>query len=85
MTISRINAIRRAEIGSVLDEPTPQLSNDNARSSLRVGHRFSSERGTARMGRDVARGYSINVKQVVLEFLIIGLILTSQYLTVDNE
>jgi hypothetical protein len=36
------------------------------------------------MERDAARGYSINIKQVVfafaIEFLIIGLILTSQYL-----
>ena len=41
------------------------------------------ERNQARVERDIARGYSINVKQVVLafaiEFVIIGLILNSQY------
>jgi hypothetical protein len=43
----------------------------------------AAARRRARQERDVARGYSINVKQVVLafaiEFVIIGLILNSQY------
>jgi hypothetical protein len=43
----------------------------------------AGERVKARLERDVARGYSINVKQVILafavEFVIIGLILTSQF------
>jgi hypothetical protein len=46
-------------------------------------------RKTVRMERDVARGYSINVKQVVLaftiEFFIIGLILTSQVLIAAEQ
>jgi hypothetical protein len=41
------------------------------------------ERNQARLERNIARGYSINLKQVVLafaiEFVIIGLILNSQY------
>jgi hypothetical protein len=41
------------------------------------------KRERARLERDLARGYSINVKQVVLafavEFVIIGLILASRY------
>jgi hypothetical protein len=41
------------------------------------------ERNRVRLERDIARGYSVNVKQVVLafaiEFVIIGLILNSQY------
>jgi len=42
------------------------------------------KREKARLERDLSRGYSVNVKQVVLafavEFFIIGLILTSRYL-----
>lgn len=45
--------------------------------------RLVSAREAARRQRDIERGYSINVKQVVLafavEFVIIGLILVSQY------
>src|SRR5262249_189617 len=42
------------------------------------------DRATSRFERDHARGYSINVKQVLLafavEFVIIGLILTGQFI-----
>jgi hypothetical protein len=44
-----------------------------------------AERNKDRLERDIARGYSINVKQVILafavEFVIIGLILTSWFLS----
>ena len=45
-------------------------------------------RSAVRIERDLLRGYSINVKQVVLafavEFFIIGLILTAQYLIAEE-
>jgi hypothetical protein len=55
-----------------------------------IGSLFSSasERAIARRERDHDRGYSINVKQVVLafvvEFFIIGLILVGQYLIAED-
>jgi hypothetical protein len=67
MNITPIHASRTADIPSEADEPTPQMSNGNARRPfLRIRDSFSSERMTSRMQRDLARGYSINVKQVVL-------------------
>ena len=59
--------------------------NDFARSSgwNWFWDRASPRQRTSRLERDTARGYSINVKQVVLafavEFVIIGLILVSQF------
>jgi hypothetical protein len=88
MTIPRIEVIRPAEGRRLADEAPPQLSNDNAR-RLHGTDKIQSQRKTARMERDAARGYSINVKQVILafaiEFLIIGLILTSQYLIAAEQ
>ena len=49
-----------------------------------AAHATTAQRDRDRLERDFARGYSINVKQVILafavEFVIIGLILTSQFL-----
>jgi hypothetical protein len=72
MTLSLIDALASSEAGTA-------PGNDNAAGA--VHPQSSSER---RASRDRARGYSINIKQVVLafviEFTIIGLILTSQCL-----
>ncbi len=64
------------------EEPTP--STESARSRWKKAAReAAAERNRIRLERDVARGYSINIKQVVLafavEFVIIGLILTGQF------
>jgi hypothetical protein len=81
MTIPRIDTAR-TDLHTVGDQPTSQ-SADPTSSFWGLGRRLASRRRAARLERDVARGYSINVKQVLLafaiEFLIIGLILTSQY------
>lgn len=90
MNIPRIDAVRPpADIRIVADDASesdrmgaPRRS-WNGRSDLPRGGAIS------RGDRDQARGYSINVKQVVLafavEFVIIGLILASQYLyAADN-
>jgi hypothetical protein len=71
----------------VTDEAASQSINDNAKRSFRdIGR---SKQNLSRMERDLARGYSINVKQVILafviEFLIIGLILASQYLIAAEQ
>jgi hypothetical protein len=55
-------------IQSVIDASIPQSGDDDARGSSRGnGHGASSDRRTARVERDLSRGYSINNKQVVLE------------------
>ncbi len=81
MTVPRIDSVR-TDFRGVGDQPTPQAS-DSRRAFWGFGRTFASDRRAARLDRDTARGYSINIKQVVLafaiEFLIIGLILTSQY------
>jgi hypothetical protein len=86
-TISK-NYVRPPEITNVADDAVSSC-NDNLRAFPSMGAARSSERKTARMARDVTRGYSINVKQVILaftiEFLIIGLILTSQYLIAAEQ
>jgi hypothetical protein len=69
VNFSRIRAITPSDIESETDLPTRPLR---------------GKRERERLERDLARGYSINVKQVVLafavEFVIIGLILVSRYL-----
>jgi hypothetical protein len=61
-------------------DPTPDSFLSRRRKAARAA---AAERNRSRLERDIARGYSINVKQVVLafavEFVIIGLILTSQF------
>ena len=58
----------------------------NARPFGLLGAESAAERRRARRDRDLARGYSINVKQVVLafavEFWIIGLIVIGTYLLI---
>jgi hypothetical protein len=80
MTVSR-SAASMAETESPIAP-----GNDNTGSTMAPRHLSSSER---KVSRDQARGYSINVKQVVLafliEFTIIGLILTSQYLIASEQ
>jgi hypothetical protein len=81
MSIPRIDSARTDSRG-VGDQPRSQTA-DSTRTFWGLGRRSASRRRAARFERDVARGYSINLKQVALafaiEFLIIGLILTSQY------
>jgi hypothetical protein len=52
-------------------------------------HGVRSERKRSREDRDNARGYSVNVKQVILafvvEFVIIGLILVNQYIQASEN
>jgi hypothetical protein len=76
---------RVADNSSSPDDDVEQVSVWNFHKYIR---RASSNRTIARRERDNERGYSINVKQVVLafavEFVIIGLILTSQYFYATN-
>ena len=79
-----------AENPNMADVSTPCWTNDNARTPPpHVGHAPSIDRTTARFERDRARGYSINVKQVVLafavEFWIIGLIIVGTYLLITEN
>jgi hypothetical protein len=85
MSVPRIDNVRAAEFRAATDQPPSHLDLVSPRRFLWPSRHGTDPGGpTARMERDAARGYSINIKQVVLafaiEFLIIGLILTSQYL-----
>ncbi len=71
--------VESAEQSSSESDPTSDSFLSRRRKAARAA---AAERNQIRLERDIARGYSINVKQVVLafavEFVIIGLILTSQ-------
>jgi hypothetical protein len=85
MGIPRIEAVKPpADLRIVSDD---SISDTDLPHSRRIVSEYRSRRelnAAARLERDRARGYSINVKQVVLafavEFIIIGLILVSQIL-----
>ena len=71
-----------ADIRVVADASGSDADLTNRRSAIIDGRNRRSLNAMARLERDHARGYSINVKQVVLafavEFVIIGLILANQ-------
>jgi len=78
VNIPRIGAIRSADL------PSGEADVQNLPRPVRQPFWKSRvERDKLRLERDIARGYSITVKQVILafavEFVIIGLILTGQY------
>jgi hypothetical protein len=74
-------AVESSEQTSWESDPTPGSFLSRRREAARAA---AAEHNQTRIDRDIARGYSINVKQVILafavEFVIIGLILTSQFL-----
>jgi hypothetical protein len=73
------------------------ISQDDGSTSIELSRRPGDDNDSARLvssahrkaSRDLARGYSINIKQVVLafviEFTIIGLILASQFLIASEQ
>jgi hypothetical protein len=78
---SRTDGDKLSELHDIADREFRHARHNSRR---RIFGRVSvAERSQARRERDIARGYSVNVKQVVLafaiEFAIIGLILNSQY------
>lgn len=82
MGIPRVEAARTpADLRLVADDPRSDIGED--RRTIAPRHTRRSLSATARLERDRARGYSINVKQVGLafaaEFVIIGLVLVSQF------
>ena len=74
-------AVESSEQTSWEADPTPGSFLSRRRETARAA---AAEHNRTRIERDITRGYSINVKQVILafavEFVIIGLILTSQFL-----
>jgi hypothetical protein len=87
MSIPRIDPVRSsADLRIVSDADT---ADPTTKQSSRQRPTRSQERASIRLERDRARGYSINVKQVVLafvvEFWIIGLIIVGTYLLIAES
>jgi hypothetical protein len=91
MSIPRIDPVRpSAELRVVVDDPTNNPSPAfTAKNSQIPRTTRLHERKLLRLDRDQTRGYSINVKQVVLafavEFWIIGLIIVGTYLLIAES
>jgi hypothetical protein len=87
MGIPRVEAARTpADIRLVADDPRSDIGLSDDRSVIARHRSRRSLSAAARLERDRARGYSINVKQVVLafavEFWIIALIIVGTYLLI---
>ena len=87
MSVSRVDSVRQSADLRVVDEGSANSTYPRSFAQTKAGSR--AEKAALRLERDRVRGYTINVKQVVLafivEFWIISLIIIGTYLLIAES